>query len=81
MAKIQPKKILNAADQEKALQDLYAEDNKKTAAKVRVTIDFPQAVHDQIKAEMGYTGQTIKGFVMTLVREYFEKNQRWFFSK
>ena len=76
MAKIQPKKILSAVEQEKALQDLYAEDNKKTGSKVRVTIDFPQAVHDQIKSEMGYTGQTIKGFVMTLVREYFEKNQR-----
>lgn len=76
MAKIQPKKVLDVAEQEKALQTLYAEDSKKTDNKVRVTIDFPQATHEQIKTEMAYTGQTIKGFVMMLVREYFEKNQR-----
>lgn len=77
MAKIQPKKALNVAEQEKVLQTLYQEDNKKSGAnKVRVTIDFSQAMHEQIKNEMDYTGQTIKGFVITLIREYFEKNQR-----
>ncbi len=75
MAKIQPKKVMDVAEQEKALQNLYAEDNKKNDVKVRVTIDFPQPTHEQIKAEMAYTGQTIKGFMMMLVREYFEKKQ------
>ena len=86
MAKIQPKKVFSIDDQEKALQSLYADESKKTNEKgsdnkdsketVRVTIDFPQATHDLIKAEMNYTGQTIKGFISMLVREYFEKNQR-----
>jgi hypothetical protein len=76
MAKIQPKKVLNAVEQEKVLQTLQEADNKKTGAKVRVTIDFTQTMHEQIKTEMDYTGQTIKGFVITLIREYFEKNQR-----
>ena len=76
MAKIQPKIVLNAMEQEKVLQTLQEEDSKKSGNKIRVTIDFTQAVHDQIKTEMDYTGQTIKGFVTTLVREYFEKNQR-----
>ncbi len=77
MAKIQPKKALNVAEQEKVLQTLYQEDNKKSGgSKVRVTIDFTQTMHEQIKNEMDYTGQTIKGFVITLIREYFEKNQR-----
>ncbi len=76
MAKIQPKIVLNAMEQEKVLQTLQEEDSKKSGTKVRVTIDFTQAMHDQIKTEMDYTGQTIKGFVTTLIREYFEKNQR-----
>ena len=76
MAKIQPKKALNATEQEKALQALYQEDSKKSNNKVRVTIDFNQAMHDQIKTETEYTGQTIKGFVITLIREYFEKKQK-----
>ena len=84
--KLTSRKNLSAEDQEKALQSLYADESKKTNEKgsdnkdsketVRVTIDFPQATHDLIKAEMNYTGQTIKGFVSMLVREYFEKNQR-----
>jgi hypothetical protein len=76
MAKIQPKKTLNVEEQEKVLQSLYQEDSKKTGNKVRVTIDFTQPMHDQIKTETAYTGQTIKGFVITLIREYFEKNPR-----
>ena len=33
------------SQKEKALQNLYAEENKKGGDKVRVTIDFPPVVH------------------------------------
>lgn len=76
MAKIQPRKILNVAEQEKALRELQAIDKKKKEGFVRITIDLPQGTHEQIKEEMNYTGQTIRGFVMMLVREYFENKQK-----
>lgn len=80
MAKIQPKKALNVEEQEKALQAIYKEESSKTSnktdVKVRVTIDFTQAMHEQIKTELDYTGQTIKGFVITLIREYFDKKSK-----
>jgi hypothetical protein len=75
MAKIQPKRTLGVEEQEKALRNLYKEDSEKEKEKstVRVTIDFTQAMHEQIKGEISYNGQTIKGFVTTLIRDYFEK--------
>jgi hypothetical protein len=76
MAKIQPKKVLTVQEQEQALQSLYSEDDKKNGSKVRVTIDFTQALHKQIKEEVDYNGQTIKGFVLALIRQYFENKQK-----
>ncbi len=89
MAKIQPRKLkeehhqphqpdLDARAQEETLRALQAQDKKKNVQ--RVTIDFPQYIYDQIKEETEYSGQTIKGFLVGLVREHFvrksyEKNQ------
>ena len=73
MAKIQPrkKKELNAAQQEKALQQLQSQDKRKKVQ--RVTVDFPLYIYDQVKEETENTGQTIKGFIVGLVREHFAK--------
>ena len=75
MAKITARKNkpLSAAEQEKALQKLKSTDKKKKVQ--RVTIDFPAFIYDQIKEETENTGQTIKGFMVGLVREYFAKKE------
>ena len=76
MAKIQPKKKTDTASaeaQEKLLQELHREDKKKKVQ--RVTIDFPQFIYDQIKEETEQTGQTLKGFMVGLVREYFTRKE------
>ena len=71
MAKITSKKTLTAQEQEKALSQIQQEDKKKAVQ--RVTIDLPQFVYDQIKVETKATGQTLKGFMLWLLREHFIK--------
>ena len=75
MAKITARKnkTLSANEQEKALQKLQSGDKKKKVQ--RVTIDFPSFIYDQIKDETENTGQTIKGFIVGLVREHFAKKE------
>lgn len=76
MAKIQPRKKQSSSDveeQEKLLKDLQKEDKKKNVQ--RVTIDFPQFMYDQIKEETELTGQTLKGFMVGLVRDYFTRKK------
>lgn len=67
--KIAPKKSMTAADQEKALQTLQKKDKKKKVQ--RVTVDFPQYIYEQMKTETEDSGQTLKGFIVGLVREHF----------
>lgn len=74
MSKIQPKKKPTSSEvekQEELLRELHKEDKKKNVQ--RVTIDLPQFIYDQIKSETEETGQTIKGFVVGLVRDYFTR--------
>ena len=74
MAKIQPKKkktVSDATEQEQLLKQLQKEDSKKKVQ--RVTIDFPQFMYDQIKEETEETGQTLKGFMVGLVRDHFTR--------
>lgn len=77
MAKIQPKKkqvIQSTVDeQEKLLQQLHKKDTRKKVQ--RVTIDFPQYMYDQIKEEVEETGQTLKGFMVGLVRDHFTRKE------
>lgn len=76
MAKIQPKKKQSAQEveqQEQLLRELHKEDKKKKVQ--RVTIDFPQFIYDQIKEETEETGQTIKGFLVGLVRDHFIRKE------
>lgn len=71
--KIVPKITLNAQQQEEALREVQKEDKKKTVQ--RVTIDLPQFIYEQIKQETENTGQTLKGFVLGLVREHFIRKE------
>ena len=72
MAKIQPKKKqATATEQEELLRELQKSDKKKKVH--RVTIDFPQFIYDQMKEETELTGQTMKGFLVGLVRDHFTR--------
>lgn len=74
MAKIQPKNKKSSSDaneQEQLLRRLQKEDKKKKVQ--RITIDFPQFMYDQIKQETVETGQTLKGFMVGLVRDHFTR--------
>lgn len=61
--------ILSANQQEATLQQIY-QTEKKTQ---RFTIDLPQLVYDRMKAETEMNGQTMKGFVLGLIRNHFEQ--------
>jgi hypothetical protein len=71
--KIQPKKdqvkSSGQIEPEALLNELQKLDGKKEVQ--RFTVDFPQAMYDQIKQETEYRGQTMKGFITSLVRDYF----------
>lgn len=46
-------------------------EKKKTPAKTqRVTVDFPQEMYNQIKEETQMNGQTLRGFIVSLVRKH-----------
>ncbi len=74
--KIASKKITKAMDaesQEKALIQLQKKDKKKNVQ--RVTVDFPQYLYEKMKLETEDTGQTLKGFIVGLVREHFTRKE------
>ena len=74
--KITPKKTkssMSAASQEKALSQLQRKDKKKNVQ--RVTVDFPQYLYEKMKLETEDTGQTLKGFIVGLVREHFTRKE------
>lgn len=74
--KITPKKTptsISAASQEKALSKLHKSDKKKNVQ--RVTVDFPQYLYEKMKLETEDTGQTLKGFIVGLVREHFTRKE------
>lgn len=76
--KITSKKIststsISAESQEKALSKLQKADKKKNVQ--RVTVDFPQYLYEKMKLETEDTGQTLKGFIVGLVREHFTRKE------
>lgn len=87
--KITARKKISAADQEKLLNVLRAGDTtgeentmiaedkprkKRVPAKTqRVTVDFPQEMYERMKEETEMNGQTLRGFVISLVRRHFAR--------
>jgi hypothetical protein len=71
---ILPKKDIPAEAQEKALEQLQRQDKKKNVQ--RITVDFPQFLYDKMKSEIEDTGQTMKGFIVGLVRDHFTRKER-----
>lgn len=57
--------------QEKAIEELENKGLKKT---VRVSVDFPRELYNRMGEHVKDKGQTKKGFIIHLVREYL-KNQ------
>ena len=60
-----------ATKQNDATRRRVGERSKKKAH--RLTIDFPIELYEQLKEEADATGRTMKGFLVTLARDYFER--------
>jgi hypothetical protein len=87
--KIAARKKISVEDQEKMLAALQQKDEKvsndvstKKAEKTkasnktqRVTVDFPQAMYEQMKEETQMNGQTLRGFVVSLVRKHLANRE------
>lgn len=68
------KKDITVEAQEKALEQLQRQDKKKAVQ--RITVDFPQFLYDKMKVEIEDTGQTMKGFIVGLVRDHFTRKEK-----
>ena len=64
----------SATEQEKVLVQLQQQDKKKNIQ--RITVDFPQFLYDRMKVEIDDTGQTMKGFIVGLVRDHFTRKEK-----
>ncbi len=71
---ITAKKDITAEVQEKVLEQLQKQDKKKAVQ--RITVDFPQFLYDKMKVEIDDTGQTMKGFIVGLVRDHFTRKEK-----
>ena len=56
-------------EQEKALQKLYKKENpaSEQKKKVRISVDFPRELYEIMKKDTKKKGQTLKGFIISLV--------------
>jgi hypothetical protein len=85
--KIQAKPKLNASTQEALLTKLPQNNENavifsidtglttKPAKVQRITVDMPLELYERIKNEVEDNGQTIKGFIVNLVKFYFQKDR------
>ena len=85
--KISARKKISVSEQEKLIDALKEKDSaqqhdpiqpdkQKGSTKMqRVTVDFPQNMYDQMKAETKMNGQTLRGFVLALVRKHFSEKE------
>jgi hypothetical protein len=64
---------LTAEAQENALNKLIATKASKSKRKVRVSVDFPVDLYERMKEDTEANGQTHRGFIVSLVREYYSK--------
>jgi len=83
--KIGKKKSFSVEDQEKALAALQTETSapaptsrvataKPSNKTQRVTVDFPQAMYEEMKSLTQLNGQTLKGYIVSLVRKNLKDN-------
>jgi hypothetical protein len=64
---------VSAEAQEQALNKLISPKPVKAQKKIRVSVDFPTDLYERMKADTEANGQTHRGFIVSLVREYYNK--------
>ncbi len=57
-------------DQEKALEKLESKKEEKDT--IRVSVDFPRGLYETMHKDTKNMGQTKKGLIIHLVREYYK---------
>jgi hypothetical protein len=69
--KLVSKKTLTLEAEEKALQEVRKIESTKKVQ--RITVDMPVFLYDKMKDETEQKGYSITGFMLSLVRKYFEE--------
>jgi len=64
--------VMTAEAQEKALEQLKVGETKAKKKKVRVSVDFPEDLYEKMKATAEDRGQTHRGFIINLVKQYYK---------
>lgn len=67
------KQEVTAEAQEKALERLKVGESKPKKKKVRVSVDFPEDLYERMKATAEDRGQTHRGFIINLVKQYYKE--------
>lgn len=90
--RITPRKKISVNEQEKLLEALQQQDEKKIETVIetaaprpkakkakpklqRVTVDFPQDMYEAMKEETQMNGQTLRGFIVALVRNHLRSRE------
>ena len=72
-----PKRTVESAsqisieDQERAIRDLAQ--GQKTKTHTRVSVDFPIDLYERMKADTKRRGQTLRGFIVAMVRDHYDE--------
>ena len=69
----QETKEMTAEAQERALEGLKSGELKPKRKKVRVSVDFPRELYERMKATAEDRGQTHRGFIISLVKQYYKE--------
>ncbi len=64
---------MTAEAQEKALEKLKVGEVKPKKKRVRVSVDFPSELYEQMKATAEDRGQTHRGFIISLVKQHYKE--------
>ena len=65
--------VQKAKPKKKSTRVLIAEEDKEEMH--RLTLDIPKDIMDQMRKDTKRRGQTIKGFIVSLIYDFYEKPQ------
>ena len=68
----QEKALLKLQEKAPIVLDKKAEPKKVKNKKTRVSVDFPHDIYEVMKADTQKKGQTLKGFIVAMVREHYQ---------
>jgi hypothetical protein len=67
----QEKALLKLQEKAPLPQEKKIVEKKQKSKKIRVSVDFPGDVYEVMKTDTQKKGQTLKGFIVAMVREHY----------